>query len=175
MMIALLQGLGGDVCARMHQKRHVDFRRGRRLGRDDRLITCSRPERPEWMGEATYQSIPRSLKLRPTRYHMAEPGFRLETITVISTLTDPDRYSVQDIADLYGFRWNAELDIRSTAAAAALVHGKQPRQISFTGTCQYVLSSWMLNSCGRIPPSALRRHAQTPRLTSQNRDGAIRS
>ncbi len=49
--------------------------------------------------------------------------------------------------------------IRSTAAAAARVHGKQPRQISFTGTCQYVLSSWMLISCGLIPPPALRRHA----------------
>jgi hypothetical protein len=32
--------------------------------------------------------------------------------------------------------------IRTTAAAAALLHNKQPRQISFTATCQYVLSSW---------------------------------
>ncbi len=32
--------------------------------------------------------------------------------------------------------------IRTTAAGAALLHGKQPRQISFTSTCQYVLASW---------------------------------
>lgn len=31
--------------------------------------------------------------------------------------------------------------IRTTAAAAALIHSKQPRQISFTSTCQYVLAS----------------------------------
>ena len=39
--------------------------------------------------------------------------------------------------------------IRTTAAAAALLHGKQPRQISFTATCQYVLASWSQLSSGR--------------------------
>ena len=90
----------------------------------------------------------------------------------------------QEIADLYGFRWNSELDIRSikdalnlghlrcksptmirrefwttllaynlirtTAAGAALLHGKLPRQISFTGACQYVLANWMLFSSGLV-------------------------
>ncbi len=39
--------------------------------------------------------------------------------------------------------------IRTTAAGAALLHDKQPRQISFTSTCQYVLASWMQLS-GRL-------------------------
>ena len=47
------------------------------------------------------------------------------------------------------------------AAAAALLHGKQPRQISFTATCQYVLASWMSLSCGLIPASQLVRHCLT--------------
>ena len=51
--------------------------------------------------------------------------------------------------------------IRTTAAAAALLHGKQPRQISFTATCQYVLASWMSLSCGLMPASQLARHCQT--------------
>ena len=38
MMIALLLGRNVDVCTRMHQKRHVDFRRGRRLGKYDHII-----------------------------------------------------------------------------------------------------------------------------------------
>ena len=33
--------------------------------------------------------------------------------------------------------------IRTTTAGAAMLHSKQPRQISFTSTCQYVLASWM--------------------------------
>jgi putative transposase len=48
--------------------------------------------------------------------------------------------------------------IRTTAAGAALLHGKQPRQISFTSTCQYVLASWMQLSGGLIHESALTAH-----------------
>lgn len=32
---------------------------------------------------------------------------------------------------------------RATASGAALLHHKQPRQLSFTSVCQYVLASWM--------------------------------
>ena len=83
-----------------------------------------------------------------------------------------------EIAELYGYRWNVELDIRSiksnmnlshvrckspamvhrevwttllaynlirtTIALAANLFGKRPRQISFVGACQYVLSSWQV-------------------------------
>jgi len=34
--------------------------------------------------------------------------------------------------------------IRTTAAAAAVLHELAPRQISFTATCQQVLAGWML-------------------------------
>ena len=51
--------------------------------------------------------------------------------------------------------------IRTTAAAAALLHHKLPRQISFTGTCQYVLASWMLFALGVIEGSPALSHCQT--------------
>ena len=130
------------------------------------------------MDEATYATIPDTLTLREIRYCITENGCRVEELTVVTTLLDPVKYSRDDIAKLYGFRWNSELDIRSikqmlnldhlrrkspemvrrelwttllgynlirtTAAAAAALHDKQPaRQISFTATCQYVLASWL--------------------------------
>jgi len=181
LMIMLLLQQNVQVCARMHHKRHVDFRRGRRLGKSDHTILWNKPARPQWMDRATYSAIPETLELREIRYHVVEPGLRTKLITIATTLTDVERYSKADIATLYGFRWNSELDIRSikqsmnlahvrckspemvrkelwttvlgynlirtTAAAAALIHDQQPRQISFTATCQYVLSSWMLRSC----------------------------
>jgi hypothetical protein len=180
MMIALLLDRQVQVCARMHQRRHVDFRRGRRLGKYDHIIVWTKPPRPDWMDQDLYDAIPDSLEMREIRYNIVEPGRRTKTITIATTLTDP-KYTKEDIAQLYGFRWNSELDIRSikqslnlchvrckspkmvrkelwttllgynlirtTAAAAALMHEKQPRQISFTSTCQYVLASWMLYSC----------------------------
>ena len=48
--------------------------------------------------------------------------------------------------------------VRTTAAAAALLHKKRPRQISFTGTCQYLLASWTDLVRGRIPPDRLSTH-----------------
>ena len=192
LMIALLLGKQVQVCARMHHRRHVDFRRGRRLGKYDHIILWIRPARPAWMDEATYNTIPLTLELREIRYNVVEKGRRTKTLTVVTTLVNADQYTKEDIASLYGFRWNSELDIRSikdslnlghvrckspamvrrevwatllaynliraTAAGAALLHDKQPRQISFTSTCQYVLSSWMLLSCGAISPEEIKGH-----------------
>lgn len=195
MMIALLLAQGAQVCARKHQRRHTDFRRGRRLGKCDHLVVWTRPARPEWMDEATYARIPETLELREIRYQVVERGRRTRSIDVITTLTDAEEYAKEEIAQLYGFRWNSELDIRSikaslnlahvrckspemvrrelwttllgynlirtTAAAAAMLHGKQPRRISFTATCQYVLASWMSLSGGLIPAGQLASHCQT--------------
>jgi putative transposase len=227
-LIALLLGRGVDVCARLHQRRKADFRRGRRLGPDDHLVTWTRPPRPAWMDEATYAAIPAALVLREMRYCVTVPGRRTQVLTVVTTLLDADADSREDIAGLYGFRWNSELDIRSikqslnlahvrckspsmvrrevwttllgynlirsTAAAAALLHGKQPRHISFTGTCQYVVAAWLrwssdadaeaacrallaqIAQCevahrpGRIEPRELKRRRHGYKLMQEPRD-----
>ena len=192
MMLALLRAQGAQVCIRKHQRRHSDFRRGRRLGKYDHLIVWTRPSRPSWMDEETYAHIPETMELREIRFNIVEPGRRTRTLDVITTLVDADEYSKEDIAALYGFRWNSELDIRSiksnlnlghvrckspemvrrefwttilgynlirtTAASAALLHHKQPRQISFTSTCQYVLASWMQLSAGLVDMVILKEY-----------------
>jgi hypothetical protein len=189
LMIALLAQRKIDVCARLHQRRTADFRRGQRLGPDDHLILWTKPPRPDWMDEQTYATIPDTLTLREMRYCVVVPGRRVQVLTVVTTLLDAKAYSRQDIAQLYGFRWNSELDIRSikqalnlaharckspemvrrelwttllgynlirtTAAAAAALHDRQPRQISFTGTCQYMLASWPIFSTNQLAPAEL--------------------
>ena len=122
MMIAILQLRGVHVCARLHQCRCSDFRRGRRLGPCDHLVTWTRPPRPDWMPPALYQQIPPTLTLRELQFDVSVPGRRTETITVVTTLTDPVAYPAQDIAALYGYRWNAELDIRDIKQTLNLDH-----------------------------------------------------
>ena len=122
MMIAILQQRGLDVCTRLHQGRSCDFRRGRRLGACDHLIAWTRPERPEWMSRQTYAQIPETMTLREIKFNVKVPGRRTETLTVVTTLTDPNAYSKDDIADLYGFRWNVELDIRDIKQTLGLDH-----------------------------------------------------
>ena len=122
MMLATLSLRGVDVCTRLHQRRPIDFRRGRRLGRDDHLIAWTRPAKPAWMSNEDYERIPNTLTLRELRFDIVVPGRRTETITVITTLTDPKQYTKKDIATLYGFRWNVELDIRAIKQTLSLDH-----------------------------------------------------
>jgi hypothetical protein len=212
MMIALLLSRGVDVCARLHQRRHVDFRRGKRLGKYDHLVEWKRPAKPPWMDEDTYALIPEKLVLREMRFNVFQPGYRVQALTIVTTLTDPEAFTAEEIAQLYGFRWNSELDIRAikqslhldhvrckspemvrnelwttllgynlvrtTAAAAALLHGRQPRQISFTGACQHLLNSWMVLSANVVTPEAALRLCQTlleriSRVIVANRPGRI--
>jgi hypothetical protein len=49
------------------------------------------------------------LTLREIRYNIVVSGRRTRTIDIITTLLDADAFTPQDIADLYGFRWNAEV------------------------------------------------------------------
>ncbi len=181
-MLAILLGRGVNFAARLHQRRPVDVRRGKRLGKDDHLVTWTRPKRPEWMSEELYATIPQTLTLREVRFQLTAPGRRTQTVVVVTSLTDPVAWPKEAIAELYGFRWNVELDIRAIKqtrrldhlrcqspamvrrelwttllaynlirklnATAASVHGRQPRQLSFTAACQNVLASWMLLATG---------------------------
>ncbi len=122
LMLALLSLRGVQVCARLHHRRPIDFRRGRRLGPGDPLITWTRPKKPPWMAQEQYDQIPETLTLREVQFQVTVPGCRVETLTVITTLTDPQKYSRQDIANLYGFRWHAELDIRQIKQTLHLDH-----------------------------------------------------
>lgn len=122
MMLALLWLGGIPFCTRLHQNRRRDFRRGRRLGDYDHLVTWKRPRRPEWMSEELYTQIPETLTLREVQFVATEPGRRAKVITVITSLTDPVAYPKQDIASLFGLRWNVELDIRSIKQALHLDH-----------------------------------------------------
>jgi putative transposase len=116
-MVALLLAAGVDVVMRQHQGRDVDFRRGRRLGRDDHTVVWRRPERPGWMDRETYERMPKALTVREVRTHVATPGFRVDELVVITTLLDADAYSAGEVTDLYHERWHVELDIRSIKAA----------------------------------------------------------
>ena len=122
MMLALLSLGGRHVCTRLHQCRPSDFRRGRRLGTGDHLITWTRPKKPAWMTQEQYDRIPETLTLREVKFRVTVPGRRTQTLTIVTTLTDPKAYPKEDLAELYGFRWNVELDIRQIKQTLHLDH-----------------------------------------------------
>jgi len=112
-MIALLLERKVDFVARLHHARKEDAYRIRRLGKKDWLIQWRRPGRPPWMDPAIYKGMPASLTLRQVEVQVAEPGFRVESLTVVTTLADAETYGRDDVAELYRRRWLVELDIRA--------------------------------------------------------------
>jgi len=112
-MIALLMELGIDFVTRVHQLRTVDFRRGRRLGKGDHVVEWELPARPKWMDQETYDRMPTSILVREIQVRVGQAGFRTESLTVVTTLTDDKAYPRDDIAELYRSRWMAELDIEA--------------------------------------------------------------
>jgi hypothetical protein len=119
-LIALLQELGVELVVRLHQLREADFRRGERLGPGDHVVEWPRPQRPDWMDEATYARMPASLHLREVQVQVAEKGFRVESLVVVTTLLDPEPYSAAELAQLYRRRWLVELDIRTVKSTLHL-------------------------------------------------------
>jgi hypothetical protein len=122
MMLAILSRQGVDACARLYQSRDNTFCRQRQLGDHDHLVTWTRPRRPDWMSQDHYDQIPLTMTLREVQFDVLIPGCRSRTITVMTTLTDPVAYPAQDIAELFGCRWNVELDIRAIKQTLRLSH-----------------------------------------------------
>jgi hypothetical protein len=111
--IAGLSRRGVDSLFRMHQRRKFDFRRGRRLGVEDHVVTWTKPARPEWMDEETYAQMPATLEVRELRVTVDQPGFRVNELVLVTTMLDAEGYAKEAIARLFIERWNIELDFRS--------------------------------------------------------------
>ncbi len=111
--IFLLQERGVHSVTRLNSHRSADFRRGRRLGKGDHIVQWRRPGMIRSIDWKTLQSLPEFLTIRETRVQVEHPGFRSQTIIVVTTLLDAEEISRDDLADLYFARWNAELDLRS--------------------------------------------------------------
>ncbi len=120
--IARLQQQGVDVLIRQHQRRHTDFRRGRRLGKRDHVVTWDRPQRPSWMDQAIYATMPESIVMREVR---------VADLTWVTTLLDPDDDGKLELVNLYGQRWQIELDFRSikTVMQMEILRCKSPDMV----------------------------------------------
>jgi hypothetical protein len=115
-MVTLKQRGVESVC-RLTSHRTADFRRGKRLGKDDHLVEWTKPRRPRSIDREAYEALPESLLIRECRVRVAQPGFRVRSLVIATTLLDADEHTKDDLAQLYRARWNQELDLRSIKIA----------------------------------------------------------
>jgi putative transposase len=162
--IAMLKRRGVDGVFRLHQRRPCDFRRGRRLGKEDRIVEWTRPKRPDWMGEDVYDTIPETMEIRQVRIHAGKPGFRTRVLDLSTTLLDPEIYTRSDLGLLYRQRWHAELDLRSIKVVLGMdmLRCKTPEMVR--------KEIWMTllgyNVIRALMAEASREHGRDPRHVS---------
>jgi hypothetical protein len=113
MEIAVFLGKGVDFLGHMHANRIVNFRQGKKIGPWDHIVAWKKPRRPEWMPIEEYVALPDVMWMREIRFRLVRKGYRTRTITIATTLLDADIYSKAEIVNLYGLRWDAEINLRS--------------------------------------------------------------
>jgi hypothetical protein len=133
---ALLLQSGVHAVMRIHQKMVVNFtphrphvvrRHGRKsaaekrlpssrwirtLGYEDQVVMWMKPVScPTWMTADQFLTLADGIEIRELRYRVQIPGFRVQVVTLATTLLDADRYSASDLADLYRLRWDIETNL----------------------------------------------------------------
>jgi hypothetical protein len=109
--VLLLRGVGSVF--RLHQSRHVDWRKGKRLEKNDRLFTWSKPpKKPRYLPQYLWKLVPSELPVRVLRFQLKVRGFRPESVTLVTTMTDAKLYPAAEVAQLYARRWKIELWFR---------------------------------------------------------------
>jgi hypothetical protein len=84
----------------------------RKLGKFDQLVEYSKPkQRPEWMSEEVYRTLPEQMVLREIRYRTKLKAGRTREVTLVTTLLDPKKYPAEELAALYGQRWRIETNL----------------------------------------------------------------
>jgi len=130
--LVLLLQRGAHGLLRIHQRMivnftpgraHVDPRRGsakgmkgmsrsrwiKQLGITDQIVEWLKPmNKPRWMNIEQFAALPNSITVRELRYTIQEKGFRPNKITLVTTLLDSERYTLDDLADQFRQRWAIE-------------------------------------------------------------------
>jgi hypothetical protein len=113
---ATLAGLpqqGVDVVARLHHARKVDFRKARRLAKNDGLFVWKKGcQQSQILSASEWALLPAQITVRIIRFTATIRGFRSRRVTLVTTLLDAELYPAQQLAALYARRWRLELCLR---------------------------------------------------------------
>lgn len=106
---ARLQSTNLHGVFRLHQCRKMDWRKGKRLGPNDRLVTWKKPIKTSWAGP---EPLPEFITVRVLQFSVAIKGFRTKHVILVTDLLDPILYPAKALAELYLARWGVELFLR---------------------------------------------------------------
>ena len=109
---------GVDLVARLHHQRKVDFRKAKRLAKNEGLFVWAKGyQQSQILSPAEWALLPAQITVRLIPFTTTIRGFRGRRVTLVTTLLDPKLYPAEQLIGLYARRWRLELclrDIKST-------------------------------------------------------------
>jgi hypothetical protein len=122
-LLALLWQQKVPCLFRLHHARTGDLRKGKPLGRNDRLLVWRKPQnwqRPRYLPVPLWELIVPELTVRVLRFSLRRAGYRTRSVILVTTLVDAQRYSAQELAELYARRWQIELWFRDVKTSMGM-------------------------------------------------------
>jgi len=110
-----------DVVMRLHQARKVR----------SRFEQWDKPQRKETWDKSLWSDLPESIQVRIVQYKVEEPGFRTKEVVLATTLLDTKKYPDEAIMELFGRRWQVELNLRDikTTLGLDVLRSKSPELV----------------------------------------------
>ena len=119
---------------RNHQARKMDFRKGRKIGPNERIQTWTKPrQQPKQsrLNSERWAALPEKMEVRVIRTKGPDRQGRQRTRYLITTLLDHHKYPWDEVASLYIHRWEIELRFRDikTTMGMELLRTKSPDMV----------------------------------------------
>lgn len=110
-IFAALQSCNRYGVFRLNARRKMDWRKGQRLGKFDRVFTWHKPK-PSNLNWWLSQPIADSITVRVLKIWVPTPGFRTRVVFLTTNLLDTKQFPAAALAELYRRRWQVELFFR---------------------------------------------------------------
>jgi len=128
--MGLLNQKGCWLVSRLHQARKVDWRKGRKVAPDERIVTWKRPAQSigSNLSAAQWKALPKEIKVRLIRRRVRGRDGKTRKQILVTNLLDHEGYPADEIADLYWQRWQIELSFRDlkTTMGMEMLRTKTP-------------------------------------------------
>lgn len=133
-LITTLRQNGVHFIGRTHQARKIDFRKGRKIGPNERLMVLQKPRQApkgSQLDAAGWDALPVQLEVRIIRCEGPDRQGRTKTRYVVTTLLDANTYPGEEVASLYIHRWEIELRFRDikTTLGMEMLRTKSPQLV----------------------------------------------
>lgn len=133
-LIERLTSKGVHFIGRAHQSRKIDFRKGRKIGPNERLVTWKKPRmlsKGSILNKAQWQEVANELTVRLIRCKGPDREGKQKTRYIVTTLLDPKAYPAEEVASLYMHRWEIEVRFRDikTTLGMEMLRTKSPAMI----------------------------------------------